>query len=123
MASLQPFNHSTRRISAHKGTDMKTPSRTELPLTSASSPGCSCCSTEASATPPAKMGVEYDVEGLTCGSCVASVEKAVKAVDGVDGAAVELVPGGVSRLVITGSAGPSAIRDAITSAGYSLTNS
>jgi copper chaperone CopZ len=53
---------------------------------------------------------------------VASVERAVKAVDGVDAAAVELVPGGISRLVVTGSAGPSAVQEAVTSAGYSLTS-
>ncbi|MET4901717.1 heavy-metal-associated domain-containing protein [Paenarthrobacter sp. CC6] len=101
---------------------MQTPSRTELPLTDSSS-GCGCCSTEANPTPPTEAGVEYGVEGLTCGGCVANVERAVKAVDGVDTAAVGLVPGGVSRLIITGSAGPSAVRDAVTSAGYSLTSS
>ncbi|WOC63471.1 heavy-metal-associated domain-containing protein (plasmid) [Paenarthrobacter sp. AT5] len=102
---------------------MQTPSRTDLPLTSASSSGCGCCSPEARTAPPAQTSVEYGVEGLTCGGCVASAKKALNAVDGVEAAAIELVPGGVSRLFITGSAGPSAVRDAVTSAGYSLTNS
>ncbi len=104
---------------------MQTPSRTELPpLTSASSSACGCCSTEASQTlEQSPAGVGYSLEGLTCGGCKASVEKAVNAVDGVDAATVELVPpGGVSRLIVSGSATRTAIRDAVTSAGYSLTN-
>jgi copper chaperone CopZ len=104
------------------GTDMQTPSRTELPLTSSSS-RCACCSTDKGIATGAKAaGAEFSVEGLTCGGCVASVEKAVKAIDGVDTATVELVPGGVSRLVVSGPADPSAVRDAVTSAGYSLTS-
>ncbi|TVU62008.1 heavy-metal-associated domain-containing protein [Paenarthrobacter nitroguajacolicus] len=67
-------------------------------------------------------GVEYAIEGLTCGGCVASVEKAVAALDGVDTATVALVPGGISRLTVAGPAGLSAVRDAVASAGYSLTS-
>ncbi|WP_306915563.1 MULTISPECIES: cation transporter [unclassified Arthrobacter] len=37
------------------------------------------------------VGAEYAVEGLTCGHCVVTVEKAVAAVDGVDAVSVELV--------------------------------
>ncbi|MET4901615.1 heavy-metal-associated domain-containing protein [Paenarthrobacter sp. CC6] len=100
---------------------MHTPSRTELPLTS-SSAGCGCCSTDKGTAAGAEAaGVEFAVEDLTCGGCVASVEKAVKAVEGVDTATVELVSGGVSRLVVSGPADPSAVRAAVTSAGYSLT--
>lgn len=108
--------------SAMNGTDMQTPPRTELSLT-ASSSGCGCCSTEAPSAPSTEAGVEYGVEGLTCGGCVASVQRSVSTVEGVDSATVDLVPGGVSRLVITGSAEPSAVKDAVTSAGYSLANS
>lgn len=104
------------------GTDMQTPSRTELPLTSSSS-DCACCSTDKGIATGAKAaGAEYPLEGLTCGGCVASVEKAVAAVKGVDTATVELAPAGVSRLVVSGPADPSAVRDAVTSAGYSLTS-
>lgn len=101
---------------------MQTPSRTELPLTDSSS-GCGCCSTETPSAPLTEAGVEYGVEGLTCGGCVASVQRSVSAVDGVESATIDLVPGGVSRLVITGSAEPSAVKDAVTSAGYSLASS
>jgi copper chaperone len=41
----------------------------------------------------------------------------------VDDAAVELVPGGHSRLLVSGAADDAAVRDAVTSAGYSLVSS
>ncbi|WP_311214581.1 MULTISPECIES: heavy-metal-associated domain-containing protein [unclassified Arthrobacter] len=101
---------------------MQTSSRTELPMT-ASSSGCGCCSTEAPTVVPAPTDVEYGVEGLTCGGCVARVERAVNDLEGVDRASVEFVPGGISRLVIRGAAGRSAVKDALSSVGYSLANS
>jgi copper chaperone len=95
-------------------------SRKELPLASSSS-GCSCCSAQA---PEESLGTagaaEYVLEGLTCGHCVETVRKAVTAVGGVEAASVELVAGGRSRLVVSGSAADAAVRDAVTSAGYSL---
>lgn len=104
-------------------TDMQTPSRTELPLTSTSSAGCACCSaTQTLAAPSPVAGVEYGVEGLTCGGCVSKVERAVANVDGVDSAAIELIPGGVSRLLVTGTAGSDTIAAAVTAAGYGITN-
>lgn len=100
---------------------MNTPSHIQLPLTATSS--CGCCSTsEARSVPSAPSGVEYGVEGMTCGGCAGRVESAVKNVEGVDSATIELVPGGVSSLVVTGSAGSAAISQAVTAAGYSLTN-
>jgi copper chaperone len=100
-----------------------TESRQELPLVSSSS-GCGCCSTgTANASLSVAGDAEYALEGLTCGHCVATVQKAVTAVDGVTDAAVELVPGGRSRLVVSGSAAEAAVRDAVTSAGYSLVTS
>jgi copper chaperone len=99
-----------------------TESRQELPLASFAS-ACSCCSTgapEDSMTSTA--GAEYALEGLTCGHCVATVEKAVTAVDGVASAAVELVRGGRSRLVLSGTPDEAALREAVACAGYSLLN-
>ena len=102
------------------GTDMRdSENRFDLPM--ATSPaGCGCCSPQTSAKPHAAADTEYQLEGLTCGHCAASVEKAVSTVDGVNSAAVELVPGGLSRLVISGTVAEAAVRDAVTSAGYSL---
>lgn len=97
-----------------------TESRTELPLAS-SATGCSCCSTEAPNSSATTTGdAEYVLEGLTCGHCVETVQKAVSALDGVDDASIDLVPGGRSRLVISGSADDTAVRDAVASAGCSL---
>lgn len=96
--------------------------RTELPLAS-SAAGCSCCLTDASVEPAAATsGVEFAVEGLTCGHCVQTVEKAVSALEGVKSASVDLVPGGRSRLIVGGKADGSAVREAVTAAGYTLTS-
>jgi copper chaperone len=103
-------------------TDMcGTENRTELPLASAAT-GCGCCSTEASSAPStaANSDAEFAVEGLTCGHCVQTVQKAVSALEGVESASVDLVPGGRSRLIVGGKADSSAVREAVTSAGYTL---
>jgi copper chaperone CopZ len=94
-------------------------SRKELPLVSATS-GCTCCSTEAANEVTLAGDAEYALDGLTCGHCVQTVEKAVTAVAGVDAASVELVPGGRSRLVVSGAVAEAELRDAVASAGYSL---
>jgi copper chaperone CopZ len=94
-------------------------SRKELPLVSADS-GCSCCSHETTESLAATRGAEYALEGLTCSHCVATVQQAIASVKGVEAASVDLVPGGRSRLVISGSAPREAIRDAVASTGYSL---
>ena len=95
-------------------------SRKELPLV-ASGSGCGCCSPAVSGESRATAGdAEYQLEGLTCGHCVASVEEAARAVAGVEAASVELKPGGLSRLVVSGAADDEAVRDAVVAAGYSL---
>jgi copper chaperone CopZ len=97
-----------------------TESRKELPLV-ASAPGCDCCLPAAADEHRAVAGdAEYSLEGLTCGHCVVRVEEAVRAVIGVRAVSVELNPGGLSRLVVSGSAADVAVRDAVASAGYSL---
>ena len=108
-----------------------TETRTTLPLASAG--GCSCCGPAAGATkgsagarvrpavvPSAVPGGprEFALEGLTCGHCVQTVEKAVGALAGVDAATVELVSGGRSRLTVAGSATDTDVRQAVASAGY-----
>ncbi|MGY4542635.1 copper chaperone [Arthrobacter sp. UYNi723] len=103
-------------------TDMCAPeTRTGLPLVAAEPSGCSCCSTSSrTLASPAVQGSDYSVEGLTCGHCVQSVEKAVSGLDGVTSAAVELVPGGTSRLSVSGAHTDAEVRDAVAAAGYSL---
>ena len=98
-----------------------TDNRTEFPLSAAEPSGCSCCSPDAGTQTPGPVeGFEYSVEGLTCGHCVQTVEKAVKAVDGVKSATVDLVAGGVSRLTVAGTVTGTAVREAVSGAGYSI---
>ncbi|MFB9653489.1 heavy-metal-associated domain-containing protein [Pseudarthrobacter oxydans] len=102
-----------------------TEARTQLPLASSAS-GCSCCSPQDSAVPSATAGtsaVEFAVDGLTCGHCVQTVEKAVSFLEGVESASVELVPGGRSRLLVGGRADEAAVREAVTAAGYTFAGS
>lgn len=64
----------------------------------------------------------YLVSGLTCGACLALVLDAVRSLPGVRSAAVDLVRGGVSRLVITATRQPAAetIRAAVKLGGFAL---
>ncbi|MFJ3958356.1 heavy-metal-associated domain-containing protein [Arthrobacter sp. NPDC090010] len=95
--------------------------RSELPLVASDASGCSCCSTGAASEPkPADSATEYPVEGLSCGHCVQSVEKAVAEVPGVQSVSVDLVSGGVSSLRVSGLPDPAAIRAAVVGAGYHL---
>lgn len=105
-----------------------TETRTQLPLTPTPEHGCSCCAPAAEAAAPAAgtskaqaSGAQYTLEGLTCGHCVQTVEKAVSRVSGVQSAAVDLVPGGTSRLSVTGTADQEALAEAVRSSGYALT--
>ena len=101
--------------------------RPQLPLASS---GCSCCAPAAAAPAPVAAVVNYDadastqrsftVAGMTCGHCVQTVESAVSALPGVTSASVSLVPDGLSRLIVEGSAPETAVRAAVTAAGYAL---
>jgi Cu+-exporting ATPase len=59
--------------------------------------------------------LSFQVEGMTCASCVARVEKALAATPGATGASVNLA---TNRATVTGSANPEALRAAIDRAGY-----
>lgn len=105
-----------------------TETRTQLPLAATAQHGCSCCSpadeTQTAAPAAAAVqapGSQYTLEGLTCGHCVQTVEKAVSGVSGVELATVDLVPGGTSRLRVTGTADQEALAEAVRSSGYVLT--
>ncbi|MGX1159927.1 copper chaperone CopZ [Arthrobacter sp. SLBN-100] len=106
-----------------------TESRTLLPLASKEQQGCSCCSpatetraTVTAAAQPEALGsdAQYALEGLTCGHCVRTVEEAVSGVAGVESATVDLVPGGTSRLSVTGAVDLEALAEAVRSSGYVL---
>ena len=95
--------------------------RTQL-LLAPSGAACSCCSS-APFSPPAftpAAAAELTLEGLTCATCARTVEKAVSALEGVESVAIELVPGGRSRLLVGGRAAGAAVRQAVMSAGYTV---
>ena len=58
---------------------------------------------------------KYNVTGMGCAACVASVEKAVKEVKGVDSCAVSLL---TNDMVVEGTAASSEIISAVENAGY-----
>ena len=64
----------------------------------------------------------YQVEGMTCGHCVAAVTTELTALPGVQNVAVDLVPEGVSTVRVTSDATPDLeqVRAAIDEAGYAL---
>jgi copper chaperone len=62
------------------------------------------------------MTTELRIDGMTCGHCVAGVEKALEAVPGVESADVSLTPG---RAAVRGNAEPGALIHAVEEEGYS----
>ncbi|SDD22112.1 Copper chaperone CopZ [Sanguibacter gelidistatuariae] len=64
----------------------------------------------------------FAVEGLTCGSCLAEVLEQMRTVAGVSGAAIDLVVGGRSPVVVTSGAAmrTDQIRAAVEQAGFVL---
>ncbi|WP_271396120.1 heavy-metal-associated domain-containing protein [Neomicrococcus lactis] len=98
-----------------------TNNREYLNLTPTQESSCACCATPATSTAPADVsGTVYELEGLSCGHCVQTVEKSVRAVAGVDSAAVTLVAGSTSTLTVAGSATAETVRAAVASAGYAV---
>lgn len=107
-------------------TEQTTAARRQLPLASA---GCACCAPAAPSTVGATgnaapaapaASTTYQVEGMTCGHCAGRVTDALTALDDVADVRVELVAGGTSVVVVTGSADAQAVRDAVGRAGYTV---
>lgn len=63
---------------------------------------------------------EFDVEGMTCASCVARVEKALKAVPGVVAATVNLATERATIRTAAGAADVASLEAAVRSAGYDV---
>ncbi|MFI7483937.1 heavy-metal-associated domain-containing protein [Kocuria sp. M1R5S2] len=68
------------------------------------------------------MQTTVNVSGMTCQHCVRSVTEELGELDGVDNVDVELVPGGVSHVVVTASRELSdeEVAEAVEDAGYSI---
>ena len=64
--------------------------------------------------------VAFPVEGMSCASCVARVEKAISAVPGVLSASVNLAAKSGTVEYIPGVADPEAMRTAVQGAGYAV---
>jgi copper chaperone len=102
-----------------------------LPLLNASS-SCACCAPAASpgdavgsvsgAGGTAGVTSVFQVAGMTCGHCVASVTEELSALAGVSAVDVDLVPGGSSAVSVTSAAelDGAAVEAAVEEAGYTL---
>ena len=64
--------------------------------------------------------VKLNVQGMTCGGCVASVTRVLKAVPGVTEAAVTLQPGVANVTYDPARTQPAALRAAIEDAGFDV---
>ena len=64
--------------------------------------------------------VEVPISGMTCASCVRSVEKALGKVDGVEGASVNLATEKARVSYDPGVAGPAEMKTAVEKAGYGV---
>ena len=64
--------------------------------------------------------VTINVQGMTCGGCVASVTRVLKAVPGVDQVDVALVPGQATVRYDATKVTVPALKSAIVDAGYDV---
>jgi copper chaperone len=64
--------------------------------------------------------ISLNVQGMTCGGCVASVTRALKAVPGVTEVAVTLQPGVANVTFDLTRTQPTALRAAIEDAGFEV---
>lgn len=74
-----------------------------------------------SATDTSLRRLDLSVEGMSCASCVAHVERALKAQPGIEEARVNLATGRASLTLGAGAPSPERIADAVTEAGYDAT--
>ena len=67
-------------------------------------------------------GQSFEVAGMTCEHCVASVTEELSALGGVEAVSVDLRPGAASTVVVNASRALSAdeVRAAVEDAGYTL---
>ena len=64
--------------------------------------------------------VTLKIDGMTCGGCVASVERVLKAVPGVTATKVQLRPGLAEVSFDPARTGVPALRAAVEAAGYDI---
>ena len=64
--------------------------------------------------------LKFDVNGMTCGGCTGSVQRALSKIDGVSYADVTLRPGAATVQVDPARVTPQQIETAITRLGYQV---
>ena len=64
--------------------------------------------------------LSFNVQGMTCGGCVASVKRVLEALPGVSNVNVVLDPGTASVAYDPARVTAEALRDAVRSAGYDV---
>jgi len=64
--------------------------------------------------------VSFNVEGMTCGGCVASVKRVLEALPGVSNVNVTLDPGKASADYDPARVAAEALYDAVRNAGYDV---
>jgi copper chaperone CopZ len=94
--------------------------------------GCGCGDTQTTGltigTQPKEgtmNSTTVNIDGMTCGHCVASVTEELQAIEGVQDVQVQLVAGGVSTATVV-SEGPldnASISEAVAEAGYTVVGS
>jgi len=62
----------------------------------------------------------FEVQGMTCGGCVASVRRVLEALPGVTNVSVTLQPGRASADYDPARVSAEALRDAVQNAGYDV---
>ncbi|NUS73251.1 MAG: heavy-metal-associated domain-containing protein [Corynebacteriales bacterium] len=77
---------------------------------------CSCTTSPTSTTVTTE-GTNYQVTGMTCGSCAAKVKNAVRALPTVRDIDIDIATG---RLTITGQATSEDVFAAVKAAGYDI---
>jgi copper chaperone len=64
--------------------------------------------------------VSFDVRGMTCGGCVASVKRVLTALPGVSSVDVTLTPGKANVAFDPAQVSVDQLRDAVENAGYDV---
>ena len=64
--------------------------------------------------------ITLDIKGMTCGGCVANVQRVLKALDGVDKVDVSLEREQATIRYVPGRVNPAHLRSVVEDAGYEV---
>ena len=66
---------------------------------------------------------QFHIEGMSCASCVARVEKAIRQLPGIDSLTIDLASGKATIAYDVAKVSPEQIRDKVLAAGYKVNDS